>query len=715
MKNFVRFTDFFTAKHFVIQDDEEKKDFGFLFGNPSSRRYRATSENLNGIPQVLGVKIAATHSGKVTGNNGFYLPDKMQSGVGSWLLPFPKPILLHHEHDDDAIGRVEEARYVDISNGFKQDFVKRKDKIFGNTPSDNLIDAFLKGELSPRECIDVVNNVFLIKDFNFTKDPSYPGLGYIELIASISEPDSIRKIMDKRFLTGSIGARTDAAICSICKKDWATEDEICEHRPGKEYKGVLCVLIAGNLMYDEYSYVNRPADVHSKTIEIFQNNEIKNSLNLGNWVDSIPEVGFNIVDSLTIFNKEPIMTLEKVIELLNKFLADSFSEILSFVDVQKLAQKFFDKHGSEITEEQLTEEFKQQLNRYNLLFEDAEDLLGQDPTVEDYLYVDMLVDARLGRLDMTDEEVKALLDAKLSSKTRKGMASSSFCGPNRSFPVPDCAHVTAARRLIGRYKGPGNKQSILSCVARKAKRMGCDTSKGDSQDDNIGVGQFTIDYFDSFEDKEILQMMNGIELVLDERELSNPCGCSEVKNKISTLENENKELKNSLSSFEETKLELKSITEDNKNMKDELLKVNTLLKDNHIDNVLLVKRLNGEEITDETRKELSEKTITDLVDIQNSLDENTKKVCDMLKLGMSRKPDGTISDPTLKNNDGTLEDNSSNSNIEKEIKITKDYMLQIQQNYLTIRMRDGSEAADAYLNALKASGHLPLDINGIIG
>jgi hypothetical protein len=68
-------------------------------------------------------------------------------------------------------------------------------------------------------------------------------------------------------------------------------------------------------------------------------------------------------------------------------------------------------------------------------------------------------------------------DATLSAEQRKGLKSNTFCGPDRSFPCPDCAHVTAARRLIGRYKGPGKKSTILACVNRKAKSMGCDKSK----------------------------------------------------------------------------------------------------------------------------------------------------------------------------------------------------------------------------------------------
>ena len=78
---------------------------------------------------------------------------------------------------------------------------------------------------------------------------------------------------------------------------------------------------------------------------------------------------------------------------------------------------------------------------------------------------------------LRDAIASGVLDAKLSAQTRKKLSASTFCGPNKSFPVPDCAHVIAARRLIGRYKGPGSKQKILSCVSRKAKSMSCDSGE----------------------------------------------------------------------------------------------------------------------------------------------------------------------------------------------------------------------------------------------
>ena len=65
--------------------------------------------------------------------------------------------------------------------------------------------------------------------------------------------------------------------------------------------------------------------------------------------------------------------------------------------------------------------------------------------------------------------------SKLSTAQRKKLKAGAFCGPERSFPVPDCAHVTAARRLIGKYKGPGNKDEILACVDRKEKSLNCET------------------------------------------------------------------------------------------------------------------------------------------------------------------------------------------------------------------------------------------------
>jgi len=74
---------------------------------------------------------------------------------------------------------------------------------------------------------------------------------------------------------------------------------------------------------------------------------------------------------------------------------------------------------------------------------------------------------------------KAIEIAKpLTTKQRKKMKSGTFCGPNRSFPVPDCKHVGAAKAFLGRSKfSSSTKAKIAACINRKAKALGCTPGK----------------------------------------------------------------------------------------------------------------------------------------------------------------------------------------------------------------------------------------------
>ena len=89
-----------------------------------------------------------------------------------------------------------------------------------------------------------------------------------------------------------------------------------------------------------------------------------------------------------------------------------------------------------------------------------------------------LDDSEWELLDFALSGILANEDASLSKEQREKLPDSAFCGPNRSFPVPDCSHVTAARRLIGAYKGSGQaKSKILACVNKKASNMSCEKSQ----------------------------------------------------------------------------------------------------------------------------------------------------------------------------------------------------------------------------------------------
>lgn len=68
--------------------------------------------------------------------------------------------------------------------------------------------------------------------------------------------------------------------------------------------------------------------------------------------------------------------------------------------------------------------------------------------------------------------------AKLTTKQRKNLKASTFCGPDRSFPINDCNHYTAALRLLNRSKfSSSTKAKIRSCVNAKGKKMGCGGAK----------------------------------------------------------------------------------------------------------------------------------------------------------------------------------------------------------------------------------------------
>ena len=190
--NFVTFKD---AVEFSVQDvPQQVLDF----------YDEAQLANENIVP--LRIRIAATHAARPTRNHGLYLPDKMKKGTPTFLKPFAKPILTHHNHTADAIGRVAGARYIDISNGA---YKVIKDSVSGDYLQ--RLRDFTDGKLSKKEAVDFAIE-FL--DTQTAFDADFEGLGFIELIADITDPDAIRKVLDKRYLTGSTNASTNSRLCN---------------------------------------------------------------------------------------------------------------------------------------------------------------------------------------------------------------------------------------------------------------------------------------------------------------------------------------------------------------------------------------------------------------------------------------------------------------------------------------------------------------------
>lgn len=90
-----------------------------------------------------------------------------------------------------------------------------------------------------------------------------------------------------------------------------------------------------------------------------------------------------------------------------------------------------------------------------------------------YIRKEVKVDKLVKKLENCLEEAK-----KLTTKERKALKSTTFCGPNRSFPVNDCKHAATAKAYLGRSKfSKSVKQKIASCINRRAKALGCPKGK----------------------------------------------------------------------------------------------------------------------------------------------------------------------------------------------------------------------------------------------
>lgn len=152
----------------------------------------------------LIIEVAAIHEG-MTANFNYYPAEALEAALESWVRPYPKPIIMNHDPYSEPVGRVMAAKMEKEADG---------------TP-------------------------------------------YTLLQVAITDPEAIAKVMDQRYLTGSVGGSAKQANCSICGADWAeasVRNIPCKHSRGNTYKGKLCYMEMNGIGFKEYSFVNMPAD-----------------------------------------------------------------------------------------------------------------------------------------------------------------------------------------------------------------------------------------------------------------------------------------------------------------------------------------------------------------------------------------------------------------------------------------------------------------------
>jgi len=605
------------------------------------------------VKKGLRVTLEATHSGMINKNNRLYVPILMKEGVKTWTTKRNKPakILKHHDALSDPIGVVRDAKYIDT--------------VPPETKDDPDVQILLDKSAELEDQVEAINR--LVKSGKVNK-PDWRGLGYTQLQADIYDEDAIEKILDGRLDSVSTSFRPKRAICTVCKQDVMQTFFGCGHTPGQLYdppdadeedrkknNKIFCMWIPDEHNNQECSFVTFDADpITSVTVE--EDGvpvELPDGLCDCEADDTCCSYKMTFSDSAKPKKpaepKPETITLsedeQKVFDIVKEYRPEAKEE-----DLKALAKKIFAlrKDGKYPDQE------KAELDDKTAILYALEDIETEGQEVDgEAVAEDMKTELKkmLEEKLITQEEYDEA-DAKLSTKARKKLSGSTFCGPNRSFPVPDCAHVVAARRLIGRYKGPGNKSSILACVARKAKALGCPSGKPKKKDKEDYVLPSCAD-LDLIENQDLKAFYGLVETKMKERELlDSSCeSCAELTDKLDKEEANHAKTQTVIDVLRD---ELRFHQKDYEQQVDEYIKLGSDLEAMKITYLGTLAVLSGKyKNLDEAEEAIRGDNLDEQWTVITS-DFDIEKARGRLNDGMARNPNDTVDNPGV----GTDGDNT---------------------------------------------------------
>jgi len=357
------------------------------------------------------------------------------SGVASFTMPIGRPILINHSVEPTApfgpiVGRIRKAQFVP------------EGRVKNGVPGEERAHIKVWPEISDPMAVEYV------KSGRFESTSIY--VSTKEMVCSVCKKDLYKQMTNIVTKAKKAGKRGEAFQETISEMlvDVADTDEMCTHIPGMAYDNKLCYFTVGPFWDKEVSFVPIPGIDAARVID----RGIKESAPARHFW---PSVGFIEDDDFLQYDSGLILVKE------------SF-EIPDNKEVEPMnpKNKFKGTEWEGWTEEdqKMVDELEAQIT----------DQLIKDGYFES--------DEAAYMLEDLDEK-------KLTTAARNKMKSSTFCGPDKSFPVPDCKHVAVAKTYLGRYKGPGDKNKILSCVNRKAKALGCSSSKDDKKKESDTVAE----------------------------------------------------------------------------------------------------------------------------------------------------------------------------------------------------------------------------------
>jgi len=277
------------------------------------------------------------------------------------------------------------------------------------------------------------------------------GKGGIYIYPEITQPEGIGKVFRREYMTGSIGTQSDSAVCSICGHDIVAAQEPCDHWKGRRYKngsqdpkGEMAEWILGNLWFQEYSFVNQPAKSTSGVTRVNTKEAFEAYLQShGDIVMSSESVG-----KRTCYNCQGD---GHVCDGKGKCLTEP-QEAFYIVKLDTPRIHYWMPKEYQTT---------------------AGSASATTTTKEGAAMVKLVIPAG------------ELIEAKLSSAARNKLPDSAFCGPGRSYPAHDAAHVRnglARLSQFGARMPAATRAKVLGCLRSRASKFGIKAGGADKKE-----------------------------------------------------------------------------------------------------------------------------------------------------------------------------------------------------------------------------------------
>ena len=307
-----------------------------------------------------------------------------------------------------------------------------------------------------------------------------PELDAIVTNIVITDDKAIENFKRKLYRTFSVGMERQEAKCSICGKN--IDD--CEHEPGEYYDGKLCYTKAYIGDYLELSAVAVPADemafIPIETLANLSDDKISldtlKNIEEDDIIHDMININYADVDEGIIDENVSIKIQD---EYENKENGGNnmpkLEDLIDQVTSLGIGKDFLDVFLADFSEEnklELLQQLSEMLTKYD-----------NDPDFFENYSWDNGIDMQLfesGALDDNDEDEEDKQVAPAGSKARNKMKTT-FCGPNKTFPIPDCKHAATALAMLrwpkvaAKYKGQISK--IRACIYRVGKKLGCPFTK----------------------------------------------------------------------------------------------------------------------------------------------------------------------------------------------------------------------------------------------